>query len=295
MEYKVPPPWESRVRRLLRGELSVEDAVKLPPADRTEGYDPDVFRADMVLLSNLNDIYKATKSWKLIEFGINILGGKNRILYLGEDIDWAEYAALCETEGRLLSVGEFYSLLEGSTFELEEELGPIEITEEPIEDPYALMSIEEAEKTIPSKSVVLGSYSGYSYIDVCAAMGSALSPKDYAEFVASRTDLEVRRECSLQLSAQLRTIDEILMSMELKRTPENREKLVHEIFEKSPGFMFVKENRLYPKRYILAHPEKFPISVMANPLTKVKCNGDCLACPNFQYTLAIPYPKLEKI
>jgi len=297
MERRVPPPWESRVRRLLRGEITLEEAIKLPPAERTEGYDPDVFRADMVLLSNLNEIYRATRSWKLIEFGINILGGENRILYMGKNVDWAEYAALCETEGRLLSVGEMFTLLEEGMIDMEEVMEPAESVELEVmeEDPYAVMTIEEAERTLPNKSLVLGKNRGYRYLDLCASLGKALSPQEYAEFVASRTGLEVRRECILQLSLQLRTVDEVLMSMEKKRTPENREALVREMLEKCSGVMFVKDNRLYPRSYIMSHPEEFPLELLARSTTLVKCSGDCLACTNFKHTLSMPSAKLTRI
>jgi hypothetical protein len=417
-----PPPWESRIRKMLNGELTIEEALDLPPAEKTEGYYPNMFIADLILLHELNRIYMATKSWRVIQFGMDMMGGEGRILHIEEEFDWEAYAAICETEDRLVTPHEFYASYNidddldlGIPVELEEDLkmemelaaldsedeaafadtgegvkepsiederpvpekpvpaeatdttprersssrldnlmkslheigktGPVtefrlddlmsrlksvgkpEIVEEPVKQettwvepvpepvveekpiPVApteiiptLITPEEGMALIPNKSLVLGRAEGFPYLETnrvyCEKTHreEPLTPKEYAQLVVDcGGELEVRRECMYQLSADLRNLDEILSMNELHRTPENRENLICELLQQSVEIALAVENRLYPLYYILKHPNTFPMNKLARFNTKIKCSSDCLSCSNFRHTLTLPTYRLGKI
>jgi len=106
--------------------------------------------------------------------------------------------------------------------------------------------------------------------------------------------LEVTRECRLQLSMELQTVDEILMRLERSRDPEERKALVLEIREIPVKYHFVKGNRMYSRAYMEVYPDQFPLEEISRFSTKIKCESDCLVCMNFMYTLLKPRPKITK-
>jgi hypothetical protein len=322
-----PPPWEARVRQVLRREIKIDEAVRLPAADRTEGYDPEVFRADLKLLNNLNEIYIKTKSWRVVEFGMPILGGPGRILHLGEGKDWEMYAAAAENEGRLITPMELRSMMDDNELlDVEESsgLGPAEeekatveeVTKEP-EGPEASApkvepvssapaqpvevvqagpaSVDEGEAGLSTKALVLGRSSGHPYRRICEIESRIMNAREYCEYVAQKgTGLEVRRECRLQLSMELQTVDELLARLERNRDEDTRNALVKEILIEALKYHLVKGQRLYSRAYVEEYPDEFPLEEISKFSTKVKCEGDCLACKNFVHTLVKPGPSYTR-
>ncbi len=313
-----PPPWEARVRQVLKKEIKIEDALRLPAADRTEGYDPEVFRADLKLLDNINDVYIKTKSWRLVEFGMTILGGPKRILHLDEGFDWEMYAAAAENEGRLITPMELSGLMDSDSLldeDMVAELGPSKTEEpealSPIAEPIKVeavttapvevvapkgpASIDDGELSLSTKTLVLGRSSGYPYRAICDLEKRIMDAKEYCEFVAQKeTSLEVRRECRLQLCMELQTVDELLARLERNRDEVTRNALVKEVLEKATKYHIVKGQRLYSRAFVETYPEQFPLDEICRFSTKLKCEGDCLACNNFVYTLVKPGPSYIK-
>jgi len=313
-----PPPWEARVRQVLQKKLKIEDALRLPAADRTEGYDPEVFRADLKLLDNINDVYIKTKSWRLVEFGMTILGGPKRILHLDEGFDWEMYAAAAENEGRLITPMELRGLMDSDSLldeEMVAELGPSKpekteplspiaepikvepVTAAPVKvaSPKGPASIDDGELNLSSKTLVLGRSSGYPYRAICDLEERIMDAKDYCEYVAQKeSGLEVRRECSLQLCMELQTVDEILARLERNRDEMTRNALVKDVLEKATKYHIVKGQRLYSRAYVETYPAEFPLDDISRFSTKLKCEGDCLACNNFVFTLVKPGPSYTK-
>jgi hypothetical protein len=369
IDHRLPVPWESRVRQLLKGEISLEEATSLPGAGHTEGYDPEVFKADLKLLHKLNSMYMSTKSWRLIEFGMSILGGPGRILHLGGGYDWESYAAITENEGRLITPMELRTMLEEEELlgiDLHMEIGPLEpegegpgppevdvrpradggptgieagadvpkaevtgpktrvrdddefgfrslppVTMEPdigskameeLAQRFIPRSITDGEWMISTKTLILGRSAGYPYKKACEMVSemrdepTVLDAKDYCEFVRSKAEMyEVGRECRLQLSMELQTIDELLMRLERNRNEEERRVLAMEILDLPVKYHIVKGNRMYSMAYIEAYPDQFPIEEIAKFNTKVKCESDCLICPCFMHTLVKPRPRITKL
>lgn len=314
-----PPPWEARVRQVLKGAMRIDDAIRLPAADKTEGYDPEVFRADLKLLNNLNEVYSKTKSWRLIEFGMSILGGPGRILHLDEGFDWEMYAAAAETEGRLITPLELRNMMEGDALVDEDimaALGPSEAEDEPVTEPVVKApeptlteavvqptvpvehlpmpvpaTIDDGEAMLSTKALVLGRSSGHPYKRICELEARVLNAKDYCEYVTKNdVGLEVRRECRLQLCMELQTVDQLLARLERNRDEETRNALVKEVMARALKYHIVKGQRLYSKAYVEEYPDQFPLEEISRFSTKMKCEGDCLACKEFVHTLVKPGP-----
>jgi hypothetical protein len=162
-------------------------------------------------------------------------------------------------------------------------------------------TIEDGEYMICTKALVLGRSVGYPYREVCERLSDergeavVLNAKEYCEFVNSKDPkLEVIRECRLQLSIELQTVDEILMRLERSRDPDERKALVLEIKDMPVKYHFVKGNRMYSRAYMEAYPDQFPLEQISKFSTKIKCESDCLVCGNFMHTLLKPRPKIVK-
>jgi hypothetical protein len=156
-------------------------------------------------------------------------------------------------------------------------------------------SVDEGETRLSTKALVLGRSSGYPYRTICDIESRIMDAKEYCEYVAQKdSGLEVRRECRLQLSMELQTVDELLARLERNRDEDTRNALVKEILAVASKYHLVKGQRLYSRAYVEEYPAEFPLEEISKFSTKMKCEGDCLACKNFVHTLVKPGPSYTK-